>query len=290
MTSNYSKSLYSQFEELTIKFEKQEKLLKETNKLVSNLNATIKSLNKTIENQNKTIEEQAKEILILKSKNDKDSSNSSKPSSTNGYKKVITNRREKSNNSKGGQKGHLAYTLKSKIYQFINSGNVEKEIVEVNKTVENKDKPYIERVVIDLVIKKILKIYRYYPDEAGKHNIPNCHNQNVQYGTNIKAIATDLLNNLYNSTDGVVRFISDITNKGITLSKGTLINWNNELSSKLSPELTNIEEKLLDSYFINHDESQIKIDGDGYNVLCACNKSHVRLWQHGINLKRHLTK
>lgn len=88
------------------------------------------------------------------------------------------------------------------------------------------------------------------------------------------------MNNLYNSTDGVVRFISDITNKGITLSKGTLINWNNELSSKLSPELTNIEEKLLDSYFINHNESQIKIDGDGYNALCACNKSHVRLWQH----------
>ena len=38
--------------------------------------------------------------------------------------------------------------------------------------------------------------------------------------------------------------------------------------------------KLLDSYFINRDESQIKIDGDGYNVLCACNKSRVRLWQH----------
>ena len=280
MTSNYSKSLYIQFEELTIKFEKQEKLLKETNKLVSNLNATIKSLNETIENQNKTIEEQAKEILRLKSKNDKDSSNSSKPSSTNGFKKVITNRREKSNNSKGGQKGHIPYTLKNKLNQFINSGNVEKEIIDVNKTDENKDKPYVERVVIDLVIKKIFKIYRYYPDENGKHNIPNCHNQSVQYGTNIKAIATDLLNNLYNSTDGVARFISDITNKGITLSKGTLINWNNELSSKLSPELTNIEEKLLNSYFINHDESQIKIDGDGYNVLCACNKSHVRLWQH----------
>ena len=36
-------------------------------------------------------EEKDKEILRLKSKNDRDSSNSSKPSSTNGYKKVITN-------------------------------------------------------------------------------------------------------------------------------------------------------------------------------------------------------
>lgn len=133
MTSNYSKSLYNQFEELTIKFEKQEMLLKETSKLMSNLNATIKSLNETIDKLRLENEEQAKEILRLKSKNDKDSSNSSKPSSTNGYKKVITNRKEKSNNSKGGQKGHIPYTLKSKLYQFINSGNVEKEIIDVNK-------------------------------------------------------------------------------------------------------------------------------------------------------------
>lgn len=46
----------------------------------------------------------------------------------------------------------------------------------MNKPDKNKDKPYVEKVVIDLVINKILKIYRYYPDENGKHNIPNCHN------------------------------------------------------------------------------------------------------------------
>ena len=44
MTANYSNSLYNQYEDLVIKFEKQELLLKETNKLVNNLNATIKSL------------------------------------------------------------------------------------------------------------------------------------------------------------------------------------------------------------------------------------------------------
>ena len=48
--------------------------------------------------------------------------------------------------------------------------------------------------------------------------IPKYHNQYVQYGNNIKAIVSDLMNNLPNSTD-VVTFISDITNIGITLSK-----------------------------------------------------------------------
>ena len=278
MASNYTNLLYKQYEELIIKFEEQRELLKETNKLVANLNATIKSLQQTIENQNQIIEEKDQEILRLKSKNDKDSSNSSKPSSTNGYKKVITNRREKSNNKKGGQKGHKAHSLNNKLDQFINSGNVEEEIIEINKNENNKNKRYIEKIVIDVKIVKHIKRYRYYPHEDGKYYIPKCHNQYIQYGNNIKAISIDLMNNLYNSTDGIVRFISDITNKGISLSKGTLINWNNELSNKLLPELNNIEEKLIDSYFINHDESQIKINGNGYNVLCACNQKHVRLW------------
>ena len=86
------------------------------------------------------------------------------------------------------------------------------------------------------------------------------------------------MNNLPILTDGVVTFISDITNKGITLSKGTLINWNNELSNKLSNEINHIESELLNSYYLNHDESQIKIGSENYNVLCACNDKYVRLW------------
>ena len=90
MAYKYSKSLYDQYEEGLKELNEHKKLLKETNKLVLNLNATIKLLNETIEKQNKIIEEQAQEILRLKSKNNKDSSNLSKPSGTNGYKKVIT--------------------------------------------------------------------------------------------------------------------------------------------------------------------------------------------------------
>ena len=57
----------------------------------------------------------------------KDSSNSSKPSSTNGFKKVITNRREKSNKKQGGQTGHVGAFLKDPLLQkAINSRNRKK--------------------------------------------------------------------------------------------------------------------------------------------------------------------
>lgn len=278
MGKGFTTDFYNQYEELTLKFEKQEKLLKETNGLVKSLNDTIKSLNNTIDDLKSENEELKKEILRLKSKNDKDSSNSSKPSSTNGYKKVITNRREKSDKSQGGQKGHKPHSLNNKLEQFINSGNVIEEIKEINKNDRNKNKRYIDKVVIDLIITKHVTRYRYYPDENGKYNIPKCHNQNVQYGNNVKAICVDLMTNLYNSTDGVTRFIEDITNGGMTISKGSLVLWTQEIANTLQPEIENIEKKLLESYYINHDESQIKINSDGYNILCACNKKYTRLW------------
>lgn len=280
MAYKYSKTLYSQYEEVLQELNEHKKLLKETNNLVATLNATIKSLDETIDRQNKIIEEQAKEILRLKSKNNKDSSNSSKPSSTNGYKKVITNRREKSSKSKGAQKFHKPHSLNNKLEQFINSGNVEETIVEVNKNDKNKNKRYIEKIVIDLKITKTVTRYRYYPNELGKYDIPKCHNQKIQYGNVTKAICIDLMNNLYNSTDGTARFIEDITNGGMTISKGTLCLWTNDIVNKLNPEIQNIEYKLLESYYLNHDESQIKINGDGHNILCACNKLYTRLWVH----------
>lgn len=273
-----ARGLYKDYEKLLNQNEEQTKLLKENNNLIKTLNNTINALNELVEKQAKQIEQQAQEILRLKSKNDKDSSNSSKPSSTNGFKKVITNRREKSNKKQGAQKFHKGHKLDHKLEQFISSGDIEEEIIEVNKTEKNQNKRYIEKVVIDIKITKTLKRYRYYPDENGKYNIPVYHNQNVQYGSNIKATSINLMNNLYNSTDGVARFMSDITNNGITVSKGTLINWTNEISKKLTPQINQIEEKLLDSYYLNHDESQIKINGNGYNILCACNNKYTRLW------------
>ena len=278
MGSNYSKFLYNDYEKLLKKFEQQEQLLKENNELIKSLNNTIKSMQEIIAELKKINESQAQEILRLKNKNDKDSSNSSKPSSTNGFKKVITNRREKSTKKQGAQKFHKGHKLDQKLEQFLSSGNIEEEIIEVNKTEKNKTKRFMEKVVLDIKIIKTIKRYRYYPDEFGKYNIPKCHNQKVQYGNFIKGLSVDFMNNLYNSTDGVTRIISDITNGGITLSKGTLSNWNNEIKNHLMPQINNIEEKLLDSYYLNHDESQIKIDGNGYNILCACNKKYTRLW------------
>lgn len=271
-TTKYEIDMYKQMQEL---FKKCDDLSQEVKELKKELKEKDKKIEK-LENENKKLK---MEILKLKNKNNKDSSNSSKPSSTNGYKKVIINRREKSNKNKGGQLGHKGSSLSDEDLEKIKaSGNYKIVKHEINKNDKNKNsKPIIKRD-IDIEIITIINEYWYYPDEKGKYNIPPEHKPKIQYGNNIKALALDMMYEVYNSTDGVINFISSITNDCIKLSKGTLINWSTNLNKKIQPELANIEKKLLESYYLNCDDSQIKIDGDNYNNICSCNDKYSRFW------------
>ena len=57
--------------------------------------------------------------------------------------------------------------------------------------------------------------------------------------------------------------ISSITDNSINLSKGTLMNWaRRRTTEKLEPEIKNIEKELLNAYYANIDESQIKVNGE----------------------------
>lgn len=266
---------YDVIDELKKDFSKKEKkYLKEINDLKIE-NKELKDNIQKLELENAELKS---EILKLRTSNNKNSSNSSKPSSTNGYKKVITNNRQKSQNKPGKPKGYSSTNLSvEKLNNLINSGDVEFHTVNINMNKNNKNKPFKSVKVIDLKIVKTITEYRYYPNEDGTYNIPKNHNRAIQYGNEIKAICCCLNNEIYNSTDGIVRFISSITNKGIELAKSTVLSWNNLLAKNLSPELNKIESDLILAYFLNCDDSSLKINGESYNDLCICNDTHTRL-------------
>lgn len=227
----------------------------------------------------KKVEDLQKQLATQKIRIKKDSSNSSKPSSTNGFKKVITNRREKSNKKQGGQTGHVGAFLNDPfLRKNINLDNVETEVVEINKNELNKNKKVIIRKVIDIEVKTKITIYKYYPDNNGKYNIKKEHNAPIQYGSNIKAMAVDLMISANNSTDAVVEFFNSITDGVIKLSKGSLIEWQKKSAKILEPQLQNIQKNLMESYYTNNDESQIKVNSEAFNVLGCSNKKYTRLW------------
>lgn len=241
------------------------KINNEQNIEINELKKKVESLQKQLATQNVRIK--------------KDSSNSSKPSSTNGFKKVITNRREKSNKKQGGQTGHVGAFLRDPmVRKNINLEDIETEVIEINKNETNKNKKVVIRKVIDIEVKTKITIYKYYPDKKGKYNIKKEHNTPIQYGSNIKAMAVDMMVSANNSTDAVVEFFKSITNGVIKLSKGSLIEWQEKLAKILEPQVQNIQKNLMKAYYTNNDESQIKINGEANNVLGCSNKKYTRLW------------
>lgn len=266
---------YTTIKQMKKDFSKKEK---QYSKKISILEKENKNLRQVIDKKDNEIKDLKGEILRLRTNNKKDSTNSSKPSSTDGYKKAVTNRREKSNQKPGKPKGSKSTNLsKEKLEQFINSGDVEYKIIDVNKNKKNKNEKFIVAKVLDIKIVKQITEYRYYPNENGSYNIPEYHNRPIQYGDNLKGICACLNNQIYNSTDAIVEFISNITNGGVSISKSTIIRWNDELFLELNPEIDYIDACLMEAYFLDCDDSSFKIDGKSYNDLCVCDSKHTRL-------------
>ena len=282
MATNYVKLHEKQIDKLIEENEalnKENKRLKNIEKILLETNSKIdalldmnklllesnKELKKSIEEKDEIISKQADEIQRLKNNNNKDSSNSSKPSSTNGSK-IIPNSREKSNKKAGGQHKHEPHTLKAKDIEVLIKDK--KNVKYITKTIDNLNKKY-PKYVIDLVVDVLIT-------ENKNGNIDKLNE--VQYGETIKSIVILLATDNYMSYDGIIKFISALTNNTIQLSKGTLVNWINGFTESLNDEITTIENGILDGYYVNADDSAIKINGNNYNQLCLCNASSVLLY------------
>lgn len=228
---------------------------------IAELNENNKLLTKKLDEANKKNQELLLEIERLKNSNNKDSSNSSKPSSTNGFKEVITNNRNKSNKKQGGQPKHLGKTLTNEqIEEMIKNKEIDEVItIEENKTEGNKDLVPIIIYEYDIEIRRIVTKHIIYPTK--KQNITKYP---VIYGNNIK-IYNCILGQKYMSLDGIQNFIYDTTNNNLLTSKGSFYSCNKEIYNLLlNTEYQKIQKELMNALVLNVDESPIKTNGEQY--------------------------
>jgi Transposase IS66 family/Family of unknown function (DUF6444) len=281
MGSNYQKQFQKDYENLVSE-------VGDLKKLIKNLTSTVRMLNETISNMNSTIEmkdNENKRLILeierLKNNNDKNSSNSGKPTSKDGFKKTIHNSREKSTKKPGGQNGHNGCTKDvSKIMQLLADGNVRHEVINVNASAENEVRPYIVRYVQDIEINTVIREFRYYQNKLGEYNIPREQNNIVTYGNELKAVIMLLVHRVPASMDQAVDFVRLITEGAFNLTKGTITNWSNSLSVKLDSFIGEIFQGLHNSVYVHTDESPLNINGKNNQLHSYSNDKYTLQYVH----------
>lgn len=197
----------------------------------------------------------------------KDSHNSHKPPSTDGFKRVKRTRslRTKSTRKPGGQKGHKGHHLKM----------VDKaDHVQYCHTPDNchcgrslkhkKPQRYERRQVYDLPeIKMEVTEYRAEVKlcDCGAIHIasfPEGVDNPVQYGPRIKSQAVYLMNYQHLPYDRTCEAIQDLFNH--KLSPGTLFNFNKACYENLQQTEEIIKEQLISSTIIHNDETGMKVN------------------------------
>ena len=277
----YSEKQYKELEEKLKKLQKENtlkgkeiKLLKEQNKqkdeVIHDLDKnnyrgqchTLKLENEELKKKLKKYEEK---FELARISAEKDSSNSCKPSSTNGYKKVIQNNSVKSNRKPGREKGH-------KKSSPVVSKNPD-EIIRVSKvatckcghkTIEKED------VTRELVSMKVITYRTHY---IGKKTMcPCCQKeympkfpenvkQTVNYDEKIKSIVVYL--NAYCNVPNQksADFVDFLSNGKINLAPSTVLNSVSQFYKKSQPILKQMKRAILKEPVINEDETPISVNG-----------------------------
>ena len=196
----------------------------------------------------------------------KNSNNSSKPPSSDGYKKTIKNNRKKSDRTTGGQIGHKGTTLEK-------TKNPDK-IIELNgiKTcdcrcsLEGVKGTRKTRQVFDIPKPKVRVVEfatneKVCPDcgKVHKTEFPKGVTQPTQYGENMQSLMNYLTQYQLIPLERAAEAISDIT--GQKISQGTLVNAAITLSNSLKDTINEIKNKIIDSDVVHFDETGMRSEG-----------------------------
>jgi len=216
--------------------------------------------------QNEAILKQNEEIRKLKEQLNRNSENSSKPPSSDGYKKrrKPQSERVKSEKKSGGQPDHEGSTLRL----------VENpDIIEKHDVLEcDECKQDLSKVDAEITVRQEIDIPPIKP-KVTEHHIaskvcPRCKKinkagpetltQSIQYGPRIKVLATYLHYEQLIPLQRTQGIFSDLF--GLSISEGTLVNVHHEVSEQLRQPEIEIKTHLMKSAVINCDETGLVVN------------------------------
>jgi transposase-like protein len=187
------------------------------------------------------------EILRLKAMLDKNSGNSSKPPSTDGFQK-IQNSREKSDKKSGGQPGHKGNSLKlpKNLDELVKCGKAKRKLVDHT----NDATEYVSKWIVDVEVVVTYTEHRFPVDTKFAVKTDVC------YGNDIKALSVLL------STEGIIAenrlatLFESVSDGLIKPSEATIENWNKIAADNVDIEA--IKGEVLMADVLHVDETPIK--------------------------------
>jgi transposase len=222
-----------------------------------------------IQSMNETIIQLAKRVQILEDQLAKNSKNSGKPPSTDGYSKPAPKSLRKRHQKKsGGQAGHPGNTLKAvenpdiiELHQLNECHHCQQELSEVD-TKEHETRQVFDLPKVKLIVTEHQAEIKVCP-HCGRRNkatFPIGVNQAVHYGPEIKAQAVYF--NQYQLLP--LQRISELfaTIYGQALSQGSLIGFCQEIAEKIQFVNQCIKTHITEREAVVHfDETGSRVDG-----------------------------
>jgi len=245
------KMLFEALQQIFV-MEKEIEQLKEENLKISKLEAENKAL--MAENDE------------LKARLNQNSSNSSKPSSSDGYKKIEKQYKRESPKLRGGQVGHKGGTL----LQIANPDNTIKHLPSVcscGHQFSEADKTSIQskRQVFEIPEPKLIvtehQSYGCKCPKCGKITkgaFPDKVNAPVQYGDRVKSFVIFMDNELKVSKKNIGQFFLNLF--GYAINESAITTMLSDFSKKLLPTEEKIKEKIKSSEVGHADETGIRVD------------------------------
>jgi hypothetical protein len=205
--------------------------------------AVDQAVNKAVEPLQATIRKQAVEIDRLKSVINKDSGNSSKPPSSDGFQKR-PNSRERSARKAGGQAGHKGHrlTIPANLRELVETGLARHEITYGSEITG----AYVSDWEIDWVC---IPIFREHRRATGKPPM-------VRYGRNLQTHCVYLQNLGMMSLERIAQYIHESTSGVIKLTEGAIDTFTKTAAAGIHPEAYITD--LLNGQVLHTDETPVR--------------------------------
>lgn len=215
------------------------------------------------------LETQAAAIKELQAKAAKNSSNSSKPPSSDGYSKKnrTTSQREKGQKPNGGQPGHEGTTLNQvenpdevKVHDKECCGNCAVSLAAVpGSKVEERQVFDIPAMKITITSHRVtLKVCPECQTE-NKGDFPENVSQPVQYGDGVKTVATYFTSGHFIPVERTAQIFKDLF--GQSPSEAFILNAGKQLEQKIEPARAAVKGQLQQAKILHVDETGLRVTG-----------------------------